>query len=752
MKKIFSLLTMAVMLFAGSAWADRAQYVPDLVITEPGAVWTDSRAFVSLDAAIDDINITGGTLIIANGLSNTITSKTINHNVTLKFTHGSIIHIPAGVTLTIEGRIEAGRNHIFDDDDGVGTVIFSIATGHSSNTVAYPEWWGAVSNGVTDDASAIQSALDCGLPIVEFFTSNQLTGTDHYLVGSKLNISRSDMTLRGTSAGSLTITPEIESTDTDASILYAYDVDRITIQNLALDYDYGSNPADLSLSIPILDADPDYGRHTAGGAIHFDGVGQGVLDGIYVREGYNGIVIEDSASVYISNCVFGWSEYSNIYIIAVDQAVTDIIIRDFIINNTEGANTGIGGAGVTNDEGGTGGAIRIEGKIEYGTHDGGVGTTLIDSTQSWVASAFVGYNMYNITDGTADYITANNSTTATGGSGAITWNAGDTYSIGYNRKVHTVIIQNGDIVQSLYSLAVIVPELALSASSEPNSYFLSVPAHMFVSNCTFDSSYNDSIFINGMANSIFTSCYSNTGDKSGGYAGIAAATSSNAVRLMNSYKLQFNGCTIPLAAYNGFYVDNLTEGLKISNCSISGVGKQNTGSSGIYVEPDTNDFTLIGNTLRKGYYYGADMDYGIQVSAGNNNNYIITNNLASSVNIAGVIDLGIGDNKIVRDNQDLAARYVTEADTVMSIPSSARVVKVVDLVSASATVTSITLDGGTANFPDGHIVTLLIGTSSITFTDGGNLWLAGNFNPGVADTITLIAFDEQWYEVSRSNN
>ena len=52
---------------------------------------------------------------------------------------------------------------------------------------------------------------------------------------------------------------------------------------------------------------------------------------------------------------------------------------------------------------------------------------------------------------------------------------------------------------------------------------------------------------------------------------------------------------------------------------------------------------------------------------------------------------------------------------------------------------------------EGRRVTLKT-NGSVTFTDGGNLSLAGNFVSTGADTITLVCDGSTWYEVSRSVN
>ena len=96
-----------------------------------------------------------------SGIADDITNNTVltagtylfNTNVTINASvmipHGAVISVPAGVTLSIS-EVIAGRYNIFTGD---GTVKLG-------NSVVYPEWFGAVTDGVTDDSVAIQDAIN----------------------------------------------------------------------------------------------------------------------------------------------------------------------------------------------------------------------------------------------------------------------------------------------------------------------------------------------------------------------------------------------------------------------------------------------------------------------------------------------------------------------------------------------------------------------------------------------------------------
>ena len=67
------------------------------------------------------------------------------------------------------------------------------------------------------------------------------------------------------------------------------------------------------------------------------------------------------------------------------------------------------------------------------------------------------------------------------------------------------------------------------------------------------------------------------------------------------------------------------------------------------------------------------------------------------------------------------------------------------IVSGTTTITSVTAAQA------GRLVTLQF-SGILTFTDGSNLKLNGNFVTTADDTITLISDGTNWFEVSRSVN
>ena len=68
-------------------------------------------------------------------------------------------------------------------------------------------------------------------------------------------------------------------------------------------------------------------------------------------------------------------------------------------------------------------------------------------------------------------------------------------------------------------------------------------------------------------------------------------------------------------------------------------------------------------------------------------------------------------------------------------------------VTGTTNITSITSTGLGA----GVVITLIF-DDALTFTDGSNLVLAGNFTTTASDTITLAYDGTNWHEMARSVN
>jgi hypothetical protein len=346
MKKF--LLSLIIILMTTCAWAERAQHVPDLVIANPGSVWTDVRTYDTINDAVTTIGATQSTLLISQDCTITGASITIPATMTLRFTQGSIISL-GDYNLTINGYVDAGRYQIFNHS-GTGRVTFEITTGLSQNTVAYPEWWGAVHDGTTDDFEEIQAALDSGLKTIELGSNSDTgDGANKYATSAPLVVPTSLMTIRG-SGGGRHYRPEIVAigtlntgADSDTGIIHsAYSF--TTIKDLALTY------TDISSD------DNCHGIYlgTASGI-----TSNMTVSNVLISQAYHGIRLFDSTSADFSGLNISWYKGSAIIVVQNGTDYTGHGCDDFRLSNFTFAGGNVEGASTY----GTSGAIYLVGKV-----------------------------------------------------------------------------------------------------------------------------------------------------------------------------------------------------------------------------------------------------------------------------------------------------------------------------------------------------------------------------------------------------
>lgn len=116
----------------------------------------DAKSYFGPDplaAAISAIATTPAQLNVSTTLE-ILANISIPSTISLKVVKGG--KITGAHTITIAGAFEAGVYQVFDS---ATTVSFA---GNSSLALAYPHWWGATGNGVSDDTAAFRAACTSG--------------------------------------------------------------------------------------------------------------------------------------------------------------------------------------------------------------------------------------------------------------------------------------------------------------------------------------------------------------------------------------------------------------------------------------------------------------------------------------------------------------------------------------------------------------------------------------------------------------
>ncbi|MDD3926996.1 MAG: glycosyl hydrolase family 28-related protein, partial [bacterium] len=141
---------------SNTAWAETVDTtaVQDIANKSLDGTVDNVQKYAGLSAAITAIGSNVRTLLIP--VSKDVTGNvTVPVNVTLLFQGDGRLNISTGVTVTINGPVQAPLKQIFT---GSGTASFSGNKGCLEKV--YPQWWGAKADGVTNDAAAIQTAVN----------------------------------------------------------------------------------------------------------------------------------------------------------------------------------------------------------------------------------------------------------------------------------------------------------------------------------------------------------------------------------------------------------------------------------------------------------------------------------------------------------------------------------------------------------------------------------------------------------------
>ena len=103
------------------------------------------------------------------------TDQAIPSNIMCVLQPGVILNVALGKTLTINGPVQLPRMKVFE---GSGSVSFGLG----SVLEVYPQWWGALADGSTDDADAINAAIAASKGLITRLPPSAA----EYLVGSSI--------------------------------------------------------------------------------------------------------------------------------------------------------------------------------------------------------------------------------------------------------------------------------------------------------------------------------------------------------------------------------------------------------------------------------------------------------------------------------------------------------------------------------------------------------------------------------------
>lgn len=150
----------------------------------------------------------------------------------------------------------------------------------------------------------------------------------------------------------------------------------------------------------------------------------------------------------------------------------------------------------------------------------------------------------------------------------------------------------------------------------------------------------------------------------------------------------------------------------------------------------------LNSTAASGFSYGLDLYGGAA-----HDSYLTT---ADMIDIA---DIRLQNQETISNETDGVIRIDggTLAQATSTVASAATMtLPDANVVNVTGTTNITTMN--TCDTPnEGRVVTLIF-AGILTFTDGNNLKLAGNFTTSADDTITLTCFSTNWYEIARSAN
>lgn len=255
--------------------------------------------YPSLNSILTTIGGASATIFFEPGIYKLSSNITIPSNVTLWFLNGAMISPDSGVTVTINGSIEAGLYTIFT---GLGAIAGKIKV-----PMAFPEWFGAKGDGATNDSSAIQKAINTGAHVRlsqgTYYIGN--TGLTNVKGLSGVGKSLTKLTYDGSTTTAISVTNE------------SWEIRGLSIEHV--------------------------GSHSGSYAMVISNGSYGTLESVFVRNGTNGVSIADSQSIKIYDVEI-WSFLG--YGLLFNGGNNDIFVSKLFINGQATSNTAGNGTGI----------------------------------------------------------------------------------------------------------------------------------------------------------------------------------------------------------------------------------------------------------------------------------------------------------------------------------------------------------------------------------------------------------------------
>lgn len=203
------------------------------------------------------------------------------------------------------------------------------------------------------------------------------------------------------------------------------------------------------------------------------------------------------------------------------------------------------------------------------------------------------------------------------------------------------------------------------------------------------------------------------------------------------YGLTMSGCTFSAIGKEAINLTSI-RGVNICGSGIYNVNKSNTSSVAVLIAGSSKQLSITGN------FFGDSTD-GFAMSraislTGTCDNIAVNGNAIRATTLDPILVTTSGLNLAIDDNANENPVSIASA-TALALPAQDDIIAVTGIT----TITSVT--GGWNK----RRVTLRF-TGILTFTDGSNLKLAGNFVTSADDTISLFFDGTNWIETGRSAN